>query len=209
MRKILMLLAFAVALPGTAVAQDWYDGVYVELRGGASFLTDSEIEESGFADIDADFDVGWLVDGAFGYAHDSGLRGEVAVGFRRNEFDELESGGLSEDVDGHISAFTAMFNGYYDFHLKNYGVEGGLGNLSPFIGGGLGVAVLDTGGDDIGDEEDTVFAYQAIGGLSYHFTPNIAATVSYAYFATSEADFGGSDTDYDSHNVMAGIRYSF
>ena len=77
-----------------------------------------------------------------------------------------------------------------------------------FIGAGLGVVYLDTDGD-LGDDSDSTFAYQAIGGLSYAFTPDWAATLTYTYFAALDPELNGADADYDGHNVVAGIRYNF
>lgn len=212
-RKALAALAFAMFLPNLAAAQNWSEGVYVEVRGGASFLTDSDLDDlGGFTDIELETDTGWLVDGAVGYAHDSGLRGEIALGYRENEFDELSAdfGGssFSGNVDGDIAAFTAMANGYYDFYLGKYGAEGAAANLAPFLGAGIGVALFDIDGD-LGDEKETAFAYQLTAGLAYAFTPNIGASLSYAFFSAPNAKFEGTEFDYDSHNVMAGIRYTF
>lgn len=212
-RKALAVFLAAFFLPNVAAAQNWSQGVYLEVRGGTVFLTDSDIDDlAGIDDIELETDIGWLVEGAVGYAHDSGLRGEVAIGYRENEFDELEGdpggGSVSVDVDGDISAFTTMGNVYYDFYLGKYGAQGALANLAPFVGAGIGLAVIDIDGD-LGDEDDTTFAYQLMAGVSYAFTPNIAASLGYAFFSAPDADFDGVDFDYDSHNVMAGIRYTF
>ena len=203
--------AFAAAalfllLPTFAQAQN--PGPYVEARGGAAFLTDTDFDNTGVGDVDLSFDTGWVVEGAVGYAHESGLRGEVALGYRENEFDEIEVGSVSVDVDGDIGVFTALANGYYDFHLARYGVTGAAANFAPFIGAGLGMAVIDTDGD-LGDGDDTVFAYQAIGGVSYAFTDQVSLSVMYSYLGTSEFEDSGIKADYDSHNIMAGLRFSF
>ena len=212
-RTTLAALAFAIFLPSAAAAQNWSEGVYVEVRGGATFLNESDIEDlGGFDDIELETKTGWLVDGAVGYAHNSGVRGEIALGYRENEFDELDAefGGtsLSADIDGDIAAFTAMANGYYDFYLGNFGAQGAAANLAPFLGAGVGLAVFDIDGD-LGNEKETTFAYQLIGGLAYAFTPNVAASLSYSFFSAPDAEFEGTDFDYDSHSVMAGIRYTF
>lgn len=210
-RKIITVFGFALLLPGAAAAQGQKSSVYMELRAGAAFLTDSELDADLTADVDVTYDTGWLVDGAVGYAHESGLRGEIALGYRSNDLDEFEFSGTSVEGDGRLAAFTAMANGYYDFYLDKFGAQGFAANLTPFIGGGVGVAILDADDDDdnVSSESDTVFAYQAIAGLSYAFTPNIAGSLSYAYFATTDPKFGDAELDYNSHNVMAGIRYSF
>ena len=57
--------------------------------------------------------------------------------------------------------------------------------------------------------DDTVFAWQLMAGLAYNFTPNMAATFSYAYFATSDPEFEGIEFDYASHNVIVGLRFGF
>jgi hypothetical protein len=66
-------------------------------------------------------------------------------------------------------AFSAMFNGYYDFHLDKFGAEGAITKLTPFIGAGIGAAVIGAdakiAGARIVDDSDTVFAFQAIAGL--------------------------------------------
>ena len=88
------------------------------------------------------------------------------------------------------------------------GAEGAAANLAPFVGAGIGVAVFDLDGD-LGDENETTFAYQLMAGLSYAFTPDISASLGYSFFSAPDAEFDGVDFDYDSHNVMAGIRYTF
>ena len=63
------------------------------------------------------------------------------------------------------------------------------------------------------DDNKWEIGYQAIGGLRYDVTPNIAIDLDYRYFATTEATFllPGSNiaykTGYDSHNVMASVVY--
>ncbi len=212
-RNALAALAFAVFLPSAAAAQNWSQGVYVEVRGGATFLTDSDIENlAGISDIELDTDTGWLLGGAVGYALSSGLRGEIELGYRENKFDELKGdpggGSVTVDVDGDITAFTTMANGYYDFYLGNFGATGAAANLAPFVGAGVGVAVFDTDGD-LGNEKETAFAYQVIGGLAYAFSPNLGASLSYSFLSAPSAEFNGTDFDYDSHNVMVGFRFTF
>lgn len=199
------VLTVAAMLPGVAAAQSLSNSIYGELRGGASFLTDSELDAGGGAKADLEFDTGWLVEGAVGYAHESGFRGEVALGYRRNNNDELEGFG---EQDGHFSAFNTMANAYYDINLGKMGAEGFAANITPFIGGGIGFAVLELDDGDA-DDTSTQFAYQGVAGVSYAFTPNWSASVRYAYFGTTEGSFDSIDADYNSHNAIAGIRYNF
>ena len=199
----------ALLLPGTAAAQNADGSFYGELRGGATFLSDSDLNGSGTLG-EVDFDTGGLVEGAVGFHHDSGLRGELAIGYRKNDLGKFTiSDGRSNELDGDISAFTTMVNLVYEIDLNKLGGGGGSpSRFRPFLGGGIGMAVLTSSGD-LEDDSDNVFAYQAIGGVAYHINSNWAVTASYAYLATADPQFEGVDAEYESHNVMAGVRYSF
>lgn len=224
---------FLLAASGTAVAEGLPEGIYLEGRGGATFLQDAENSGGGIS-IESQFDTGFAAGGAVGYAHSSGFRGEVAVEYRRNNVNDLtitNDGGIGvalgvgslngislgaagASVDGHASSITAMVNGFYDIDLGS--------GFAPYIGAGIGVAHVaadvdvSAGGatSTFVDDSDQVLAYQGIAGISYHFTENVAATVHYTYLATSDPELesgGGADFDseYESHNVMAGLRFTF
>lgn len=218
------LLAAAVALvllPGAAAAQTGNSFYYGELRGGAAFLSDADIDDRDGVlaltgiEVEIDSKVGWLAEGAIGYADASGGRVEIAVGYRKNQFDEItiDPGGVSttSDFDGDITALTTMFNAYYDFNAVAMGAGGPIGErLTPFVGVGVGAAFMSADLDEIDEsDDDTVFAWQLMAGLAYNFTPNMAATFSYAYFATSDPEFEGIEFDYASHNVIVGLRFGF
>lgn len=215
-RALMIAAATLMLLPGAAAAQG-LQGLYGELRGGASFPDDADTDFGGGIDGDLSFDTGWLIEGAVGYAHESGLRGEIAGGYRTNDLDEFDWSGVGDvDFEGDIEAFTLLANVYYDFDLSAYGgATGTAANFVPFVGGGLGVAYLNANLEEINnvslndEEDDTVFAWQIVAGFAYNFTPNVAATVRYAYFATSDPEFDDVDSEYSGHNVLAGIRYNF
>lgn len=208
MFRHLIGLVILVSFSHMAAAQE--GGFYAELRGGVVFLNDSDLD-TGFDD-EISFDTGFLIAGAGGYAHSSGFRGELELGYRENNNDELDLEGIGKfDAKDDTSAFTTMVNGYYDIDL-------GVPKLRPYIGGGIGLAVIDTkvraGGVKLVDDDDTVFAYQALAGVAYHFTPNIAASLGYAFLATADPEFKDEagdkfDAEYASHNIMLGLRYSF
>jgi len=93
---------------------------------------------------------------------------------------------------------------------------------SPFTiygGGGLGVAYVefDGHGADPGtvmNDDDTVFAWQAIAGMGYEISSNIVLDVQYRYFNASDVSLTSttgpsSSTDYESHAVLGGIRFKF
>ena len=107
-------VAAAVLLPSVVMAQTAPQGVYFEGRGGAVFLMDSDLGAAGIPPgAELSFDTGYMAEGAIGYADAGGLRGEVAVGYRKNDFDEASAPGfVTATVDGDITATTVMANGY-------------------------------------------------------------------------------------------------
>lgn len=209
MRGFLATILMVALLPGAAAAQS---GFYLEGRAGGVFLEDADLNDDtgtlasfGITDLEQSFDPGFLVDGAIGYAHSSGLRGEATFGYRQNDLDEISGkvSGVSgsDGVDGDFSAFTAMANVYYDFRFGS--------RLVPYVGGGLGLAVItfDFEGED---EDDSVLAWQVGAGLAYEATPNVAVTLGYSFLTTAEdPEFDGLEAEYVSHNVMVGLRYTF
>ena len=214
MKRSLLMAAAAALLASATAAQAQQRGLYGELRGGAAFLTDADVTDFAGFDGTVSSDVGYLVEGAIGYAHGSGARGELAVGYRQNDFDDFDVPSVgTAAVDGDLSALTVMGNVYYDFNLGGAGSR--WSGLTPFVGGGIGTAFMNAvvdslGGSPVGsDEDDTVFAWQVMAGLAYDVSPDIAATVSYTYFATSDAEFDGVGFEYASHNILAGIRFSY
>jgi opacity protein-like surface antigen len=80
--------------------------------------------------------------------------------------------------------------------------------VRPFLGAGMGLAnvKIDRGFDD---SDDTVFAYQAIAGLGFPLTHVTTLDLQYRYFATADADFDGTDVEYQTHNFFAGLRFDF
>jgi len=155
--KLLALIAaLAILAPGAAraqSAQDQLKGLYFELRGGGVLLDDADNSGPGLTGdivVESGFDTGYVVDGAIGYAHASGLRGEIALGYRSNDIDSLtiaDDGGLgglldlgslnglsTSAVSGDARMISLMANGYYDFDLG--------GGLRPFLGAGVGAVFI-------------------------------------------------------------------
>ena len=209
MLRLILGFATGLILATPALAGDEGEsGMYGEIRGGTVFAVDSETSPGGL-DTDLSFDTGWLAEIAAGYAHSSGLRGELALGYRTNDLDEIEIEGFgSADAVGEIWAGTAMANFYYDLHLHRVGLDHVFwSRFRPFVGGGIGGSWIEI--DSAGEEDDFTMAYQGLGGFSYAFTSNWEGGITYSYFAALDPEFDGVDIDYAGHNVMGGIRFRF
>lgn len=196
-------------LPQGAMAQS-SSGLYGEVRLGASFVDDSDFDELGVTG-EVSYDTAVALDLAFGASFDIGLRLEYQFGFRGAELDTIQIDGLGTfDAAADLYTITNMLNVYYDFDFgRMSGSPAGSSRLVPYIGGGVGIAIHELDFDSGGSESDTVFAYQGIAGLAYSFTPNWGMTLSYLYLGTSDPEFQNFETEYASHNVMLGLRYTF
>ena len=200
------VIAAALLAVAPAIAAAEGINVYLDIAGGANFLEDSDISGTGL-DTDADFDPGFAVKAAIGSALGSGFRFEAEFAYRQNDADSVGGSGASGDV----SAWSLMGNAIYDIKTG--------GRLTPYIGVGAGVAGIDwndvtpVGGGSV-DDNDTLFAYQGIAGAAYRVNDNLQLTLDYRYFATEEPDLTTStdtnfDTDYRSHSIMVGLRWTF
>lgn len=196
----------------------------------------------------AGLDAGFVVKGTAGYALTNGLRVEGEIGYRKNNLDDMNvksPGSLVElaapptttyaalpsrlqtfaqnavtgtqALSGDISVLTFMGNVYYDFDL-------GLG-WKPYVGGGLGVASISleskatASGRTLADDKDTVFAYQAGGGVGYEFATSadhaITVSLDWRYFRTADPTFKGAvtgaefDAEIGGHEISLGLRYGF
>ena len=184
-------------------------GVYISGNLGAVFLYDADIKEDGDSG-EFTFDNGGVVTFAFGTTIGSAGRIEVEIGSRVNDMDEVSSDDYDFDllVDGDVTTAFFMGNAYYDFKNES--------RFTPFIGGGLGFADIEYDIDDVFDIDDTgfkddddVLAYQFMLGGSYAATEQLSIDLQYRFFGTEDPEIDGMDIEYQSHNVMLGLRYSF
>ncbi|TLU82435.1 MAG: porin family protein [Chlorobium sp.] len=140
-------------------------------------------------------DSGFAINGAVGYDF-SGLRAEAAVGYQENDF-------TNED-NLHTSLLTVMANGYYDLKTSV--------GIKPYVMAGLGIATIKA--DDspgVAWLDDTYFAWQLGAGVGYKVSGNVTIDVGYRYVKPEGLECPNHLTDvtWESHNILAGIRYKF
>jgi opacity protein-like surface antigen len=197
---VAVIAAASMSFADRAMAEQGY---YLELHGGGVILEDSDMSASNNLSGSVEFDTGYLIGGAFGYAWEQGWRAEVALDYRDNDIDD-------SNVTGDMATLAGMLNGFYqlpiDFPVK------------PYVGAGVGWARVDleakVSGSEVVDDDDLVFAYQAMAGVTYEINPAIAIGAGYVYFATDDPNFHtknggrGFDSEYASHNLMIQLRIS-
>lgn len=195
-----MLITFALGV-ATAAAKG-----YVSVNAGAVFVEDADFTDiegdSGEITTDTGFGLTVAVGGTF--AGDR-ARAELELGYRANDLDEVKYDDPifgSFDIGGDVTTFSGMANVY--FHLLPTTAA-----ISPFIGAGVGLANVEGDIDGLESDDDTVFAYQLAAGTSFAATERLSIDLQYRYFATEDPEFDILESEYTTHNVMAGLRYSF
>ena len=140
---------------------------------------------------------GFAINGAVGYDFD-GFRVEAAVGYQKNDY-------ATEDNTG-TSLLTVMTNGYYDFKASS--------GVKPYVMAGFGIAHIkadDDPGITVPWLDNTYFAWQLGAGVGYNVSGNIIIDVGYRYVKPEsiECPYHVTDVSWESHNILAGIRYKF
>ena len=195
MKKIILplLVAGMSAAPSLAQAMS---NPYVSLSGGLGLLNNSTVDGN---DDAIEYDAGYLINGAVGMKGDN-MRLEAEVGYHRNGID---SSIYSAPVEAHVSMWTFMANGYYDFELNN-------GDVSPYVMAGLGIADASISDGNWGQESSsTEFAWQLGAGVGIKTASNTTVDFGYRYLAPSDANFDVAKVSLGSSNFLVGIRYGF
>jgi OOP family OmpA-OmpF porin len=212
---LICLIVAGLGLPRGSLADG--AGVYLSVAAGPTYLVGKNLD--GSANLEPDYSIGYTAGGALGYELPVlPVRLEAEVMYRRNDLDQISdsSGTILPGTgkftgNGSVSVLSAMANGYV-FLPVAFGFE-------PYVGAGVGYALLDVNGlssAGVSLVDDTVdaYAYQAIAGIEFDFIPGpIDLGLEYRYFALSKERVSGSagsfDFNYQSHSIMARLRYSF
>ncbi len=203
-----LVSAAAIMVAGTAAHAERV-GPYISVYGGYVIQQDADLTNTIRDEVS--FDNGFAVGGSFGYDFGS-IRLEGEAAFRRNEADELSD--PSVGARGHFSSLALMLNAIYDFSFSS--------RFTPYIGAGVGGAMIyakhlraSNGAPIIDSDDELVFAYQGIAGVRFAVTEGLSLFVDYRYFATLDPEFkrwdGNArvDSEYKTHNIMAGLTYTF
>lgn len=205
--KSRMAFVFCIVVVAFFAAPALAAGPYVGGQAGAVFLSDSSVSGPGVrGDIEFDTGYGLGVAGGFDYGTWR-LEGEFT--YRANDIDQFSGFGFS-GPNGDTSSMALMVNAYYDFRMVSPA-------FVPYIGGGLGgarISVDASGGGQVIDDDDIVFAYQAAAGIGFAVNKQVTLDLGYKYFATADQSFevsgiGTVDGEYKSHNVFLGARFNF
>src|SRR5882757_8106001 len=152
---------------------------YIGGEGGWTGLEGTRTSIAGFP-IKQSFNSGWNAGARAGY--------QWGAWRFEGEYSHRENGGNltgpGARFNGTIDTNSFMANGIYDIALG--------WPITPHIGFGIGMVELDGSLNTpnfgtFSKSSDTLFAYQAIAGLRYMFTPNLAFDLDYRYRGSSDA----------------------
>ncbi len=233
-RAALGMIAMVISSAGFALAGSAAhaaEGWYVSGQAGASFLSYADLDDPtgtlAEPDTKFDFDIGFNVAGAIGYAFINNFRVEAEVNYAKHDIDQfttttpcvgfclpLFGSGEGRRIiggGGDVTAVSFMANAFYDIDTG--------GRWRPYLGGGAGIAIISVNdvaisGVPLADDDDTVFAFQLGAGIGYEFTPTTTLSFDYRFFSTADPDFKTADGtpfgfEYHRHDIRAGVRFSF
>ena len=126
--------------------------------------------------------------------------------------DVTDAVGFKADLDGEASVLALMGNVWLDIDTGSA--------LTPFVGGGVGMAQLDAEVDSVtvsgatvpvsAGGDDWVVAWQIGAGVGYRLSGGTTAILGYRFFDMGEADIDGTAIELDgAHIVEIGLRFSF
>jgi len=215
------ICALAASIPLPSAAADTDPGLYVQYSGGVSFVRNQNLKGndssgsslSGHSEQDTGFNFGLALGKRF-FEH---LRGDIEFTYRRSEVDALSLQGEPDNASGSLGVFALMANAYVDWDL-DIGVV-------PYAGFGIGWASVDYDAKNNAgalkakvDGRDSVFAWSLMTGGSYPVTEVLDLSLGYRYFATTDPKINSNvknlgsrrlEGEYDSHEIVLGLRFNF
>lgn len=185
---------------------DYDDGMFYSLAFGRKLGSFRVEAEYSWSEADIDSHQGVNAGGIDLSAIDAGVLISGNVGDLG-----VSTAALVADGRGDIDTDTWMINAYYDFDLGN--------GFTPYVGVGLGLSeselVFQPSGVAVLNDEDRVFAWQLMGGVSYAFSDKLSVYGNYRYRTADDMEFNASllparfNIDVEAQTLDIGIRYSF
>jgi opacity protein-like surface antigen len=200
MKKIVISFVLTLSLVAGVSSVAWSE-LYYSGSMGSSVMDDAFIDD-GVDTGEFSFEDGFVATGAIGQSFGDVFRAELEGGYRTNSFDEMRIDGDGVyAINADMRALSLMSNVYIHLFPHNF--------ISPFIGVGVGVANIEADIDRYGRADDTVFAYQVASGCSIAMSRSLSFDIQYRYFATEDPDLNGVETEYATHDLFVGLRFSF
>ena len=197
-------LALVVCAASTPVSAEQYEqGPYIGISAGYLGVSDNDGDISG-TEFDVEYDDGFGLGVQLGYKHWV-WRLEAEFEYGQSGYEEGEVANVNFDIDGDFDIFRWTGSIYYDFDAI-------LTKYIPYIGGGIGLALVDVDEVTIGavtveGDDDTYFTAHGEVGMSFELSPELDIVPAYRLLYL---DTGGNGVDDDTaHLFKLGLRYGF
>jgi opacity protein-like surface antigen len=201
-------------VPVETILSGWY------ARGDAAYRLnqlgsiDTELAPGA---INKRIDDAFAVGLGFGYKW-NWIRTDVTVDYGFDANYRSDSAAFAPDYSAKISTVTSLANLYFDL--------GTWFGITPYVGAGAGAAFVRMSdfasasypGSPVSNDRWN-FAWAAMGGLSYAFSPHLLVDIGYRYLDQGYAQSGVvapapsnqqvTIKDLTAHEVRAGVRYAF
>lgn len=191
-KTLLVVTTTLLSLPIMSYAQPMDGSWYISGSGGWAMMGDTDFSTNSTS---GSFHDATNISAAVGAHLDDNMRTEFELSYRNADIER-------RNFNGDLSTWSLMANGYYDF---------GTGRYKPYIMAGIGavdhVADISQSGNKIADDNDWVFGYQAGFGVNYDLSDQTVLFTGYRYQGSVDADPDNVDIDYNSHEILAGLRF--
>jgi len=198
-KTFVIFAALACLFTAQAFALDTDYRPYMTIGGGVTLLEEKDLPG---IDYTLSSDLGFNALIGYGLEYRAG-RVEFTADYRLADLDEVEDGsGVITDLNGDISVAAFLMSIYYDFNRD--------GAISPYFGGGIGIANTRIEDNFLGDASDNAFAYQFGLGLTMNLSENTKLDLGYKLLGLAEPNLGQVDPNYFLfHNGNAAFRFVF
>jgi OOP family OmpA-OmpF porin len=191
------------------------DGPYLGVEGGVNWQGP---QDQNIGDLVIDrlhYKTGFSAGVIGGYSFASGLRPELELNYRRNNF----SSDLFGSTGHYDHADSALANLWYDVKMPT----GLFSVLHPYVGGGAGTVRFNNytgallGADDV-SHYDYELGYQAGAGVGYDLTPRLTLSLDYRHLWSNRGGFRtliapgvpvSLEQRYLANTALLSLRYSF
>jgi opacity protein-like surface antigen len=193
----MLLLGLSLGFVGATHAADYY-------ASAAYGLNDQFDLDDDLYDLDADT-------GNYGSISFGKYFREVRVELEYSYTDaDIDSNNVSNDK-GEVETKVLFINGFHDFETNN--------KFKPYFGAGIGWMNVDVeykqSGIELIDDDDNIFAFQAIAGAGYDITDSLNIFAQARYRNGEDSEVKSSllptkiDIEIESYIYDIGIKYSF
>jgi len=198
------------ALATNAAAGHRPEGWYAAIEGGANWIDDGDITRMPIpapVGSEVEFESGWVALVEVGHRWHNNWRLELELGWRENDIDCVHFPGPACLVGnfGDIEQFTQMINVLHDIDLTP--------RTTLSIGVGAGGNFVDSDAPGLRDDDDYVFAGQAIVQLTHELSERLEFILTYRYMHSNDPEFStfGPPTvvefENENHTVTVGLRF--